>query len=150
MTIITPPENVIAVQTAMSFEQTLESLRSELALREFRILLEVDFTKELDSRIGVSATRYVVLIAWHPFSAYQAILSDSNGGLVVPFNVAVYQNGGVTIVSVLVQPSLMSHASLGMRVLGQELNRKMRDVLLHLGKHERQTLENTNVVSMHR
>jgi uncharacterized protein (DUF302 family) len=137
MTIISPPENVIAIQTSMGFEQTLAALRTELPAREFRILSEVDFRRELDNRIGISSSRYHVLIVWHPFSAYQAILSDPNGGLMVPFNVAVYENGRTTIVSVLSQPALDSDASLGIRVLGQELNRRMRDVLLHLGTHEK-------------
>lgn len=137
MTIMMPPENVIAVQTPMSFERTLSCLRNELPRGEFRILSEVDFSRELDSRIGISPSRYVVLIVWHPFSAYQAILSNPNGGLMVPFNLAVYQNGGVTIVSALSQPSLAPDASLGIRVLGQELNRRMREVLLHLGGYER-------------
>ena len=136
MTIVMPPDNVIAVQTAMSFDRTLDSLRNELPRREFRILSEVDFSRELDSRIGISTSRYVVLIVWHPFSAYQAILSNPNGGLMVPFNLAVYQNGGVTIVSALNQPSLTPEASLGIRVLGQELNRRMREVLLHLAGYE--------------
>lgn len=137
MTIITPPDNVIAVQTAMSFEHTLDCIRAELPRREFRILSEVNLARELDRRIGISTPLYVVLIVWHPFSAYQALLSDPNGGLMVPFNVAVYQNGEATIVSALQQPVLKPEGSIGIRVLGQELNRRMRDVLLHLGTHER-------------
>lgn len=143
MTIITPPENVIAIQTGLNFDETCECLRSELELRDFRVLSEVDFGRELDSKIGLSASRYIVFIVWHPFSAYQAILSDPNGGLMLPFNVAIYRNGGATIVSVLVQPCLMSQASLGIRVLGQDLNRRMREVLLHLGKYERRAQDRT-------
>ena len=122
----------------MDFNQILESLRVELPRHDFRILTEVDFSQELDSQIGLSTSRYIVLIVWHAFSAYQALLSDSNGGLMVPFNLAVYQHGSVTSVSVLIQPSLTPEASLGIRVLGQDLNRRMRDVMLHVGTHERQ------------
>jgi len=138
MTIIASPKNVIAIETAMDFDHTLESLRAELFRSEFRILTEVDFSRELDSHIGLSASQYAILIVWHAFSAYQALLSDLNGGLMVPFNVAVYQNDGVTTVSVLLQPSLTPEASLGIRALGQDLNRRLRDVLLHLGTYEQQ------------
>ncbi len=137
MTITIPPENVIAVQTESGFERTLELLRVELPRHEFRILEEVDFSRELDSFIGLATSRYAVLIVWHPFSAYQALLSDLNGGLMVPFNLAVYQNSNVTTVSVLNQPSLTPEAPLGIRVLGQELNRRMRRVMLQLGTYER-------------
>jgi uncharacterized protein (DUF302 family) len=137
MTIIAPPENVIAVQTEVGFERTLESLRIELPRHEFRILGEVNFSRELDSVIGLATTPYAVLIVWHPFAAYQALLSNPNGGLMVPFNLAVYQNGSVTTVSVLNQPSLKVEASLGMRALGQELNRQMRSVMLEVGANER-------------
>jgi uncharacterized protein (DUF302 family) len=119
MTIIAPPENVIAVQTEVGFERTLESLRIELSRHEFRILGEVNFSRELDSVIGLATTPYAVLIVWHPFAAYQALLSDPNGGLVVPFNLAVYQHGRVTTVSALNQPSLLPAASLGTRLVEQ-------------------------------
>lgn len=138
MTIITSPKNVIAIETAMDFDRTLESLRAELTRCEFRILSEVDFSRELDSHIGLSASNYAILIVWHAFSAYQALLSDLNGGLMVPFNVAVYQKDGVTTVSVLLQPSLTPEASLGIRALGHDLNRRVRDVFLRLGTHEQQ------------
>ena len=55
----------------------------------------------------------------------------------VPFNLAVYQSGNVTTVSVLNQPSLKVEASLGIRALGQELNRQMRRVMLELGTNEK-------------
>ncbi len=135
MTIIVPTENVIAVQTEVGFERTLESLRVELPRHEFRILWEVDFSRELHSQIG---SPYAVLIVWHPASAYQALLSDPNGGLMVPFNLAVYQKGSITTVSVLIQPSLRPEASLRTRALGQELNWRLRHILLHLGTYERQ------------
>jgi uncharacterized protein (DUF302 family) len=137
MTIIAPPENVIAVQTEVGFVRTLESLRIELPRHEFRILGEVNFGRELDSVIGLVNAPYAVLIVWHPFAAYQALLSNPNGGLMVPFNLAVYQHGDVTTVSVLNQPSLLPEASLGIRALGQELNRRIRRVMLDLGMHER-------------
>lgn len=135
MTIIVPTENVIAVQTEVGFERTLESLRVELPRHEFRILWEVDFSRELHSHIG---SPYAVLIVWHPASAYQALLNDPNGGLMVPFNLAVYRKGSITTVSVLIQPSLRPEASLGIRTLGQELNWRLRHILLHLGTYERQ------------
>lgn len=137
MTIIAPPENVIAVQTEVGFERTLQSLRIELPRHEFRILEEVNFSRELDSVVGLATTPYAVLIVWHPFAAYQALLSDPNGGLMVPFNLAVYQHGHVTTVSVLTQPSLLPEASLGIRALGQDLNRRIRGVMLELGMYER-------------
>ncbi len=142
MTITVPSANVIAVQTEVGFERTLDSLCVELPRHEFRVLRRVDFGRELDSHIGLTTSQYTVLIVWHPFSAYQALLSNPNGGLMVPFNLAVYRSGNVTTVSVLSQPTLAPEASLGIRVLGQDLNRRMRDILLHVGTHERQGSQN--------
>ncbi len=138
MTMIAPLENVIAVRTELGFERTLESLRIELPRREFRILSEVNFSRELDSHIGLATSLYRVLIVWHPFAAYQALLSNLNGGLMIPFNLTVYQNASTTTVSVLNQPLLTPEASLGIRALGQELNRGMRKVMLELGAHKRE------------
>ena len=143
MTIIAPRGNVIAVQTEMGFDRTLESVRAELLSRGFSILFEVDFRRELDTKIGISASPCVVLILWRAFEAYQALLSDPNGALMVPFSLAVHGNGGATVVSVLRQPFLAPEASLGIHVLGQDLNREMREVLLHLATHERQNKQRT-------
>lgn len=137
ITIVVPSENVIAVQTEAGFERTLDSLRFELPRHEFRILREVDFSRELDSFVGLPISRYAVLIVWHPFSAYQALLSDPNGGLMVPFNLAVSQKDDITTVSVLNQPLLTPEAPLGIHALGQELNLRMRRVMLELISHER-------------
>lgn len=136
MTIITPPENVIAVQTAMGFERVAGLLRNEMPRHGFRVVAELPFEHALDTQIGMVASRYTVFVVWHPFSAYQAVLSDPNGGLMVPFNVALYESDGKTTISVLNQPLLTSGASLGVRVLGQDLNRRMREVLLHLSTYE--------------
>ena len=136
MTIIAPPENVIAVQTTMGFSRVIASLRNELPRRGFRVVTELSLDRELKTQIGVVASQYTVFVVWHPFSAYQAVLSDPNGGLMVPFNVALYENEGVTTISVLNQPLLTSDASLGVRILGQELNRRMRELLLHLAAYE--------------
>ena len=136
MTIITPRENVIAVQTTMGFDRVAGLLRNELPRHGFRVVTELPFHHALDTQIGMLASRYSVFVVWHPFSAYQAVLSDPNGGLMVPFNIALYESDGKTTISVLNQPLLTSGASLGVRVLGQELNRRMRDVLLHLSAHE--------------
>lgn len=145
MTIIVPPENIIAVRTTMTRDRAIASLRDELPRRGFRIVTELPFDRELDTQIGVTASRYTVLVLWHPFSAYQALLSDPNGGLMVPFNVAVYENEGETTISVLSQPLLTSDASLGVRVLGQELNRRMREVLLQLASYESSSAHHEHV-----
>ena len=139
MTIHAPLANVIEAQTDRGFEHTVESVRVELLRHGFSILFEVDFSRELDSQIGVSASRCVVLIVWRAFEAYQAQLSDPNGALMVPFNLAVHSNGNGrgTVVSVLRQPTLAPEAPLGIHVLGQVLNREMREILSRLVAHER-------------
>lgn len=136
MTIITPRENVITVQTSLDFDRVAGLLRNELSNHGFRVVTEIPFDHALDTHIGMMASRYSVFVVWHPFSAYQAVISDPNGGLMVPFNVALYKSDETTTISVLNQPLLISGASLGVRVLGQELNRRMREVLLHLAAYE--------------
>lgn len=135
MTIIVPPENVIAVRTAMDSSRVVASLRDELHRCGFRVVRELSLHHELRAEIGMAAPHNTVFVVWHPFSAYQAVLSHPNGGLMVPFNVAVHEDEGVTTLSVLNQPLLTSD-SLGVRVLGQELNRRLREVLLNLAAYE--------------
>ncbi len=137
MTITIPPENVIAIQTEVGFERTVDSLLVELPRHEFRILRKVDFSRELDSLSWINH------FALRRFDCLASILrlsdaaQQSQRGLMIPFNFAVYQKGNATTVSVLAQPSLIPDASLGIRSIGQELNRRIRQVMLQLGARKR-------------
>lgn len=126
-----------SLRTTLGFQECLDLLRQKLQREGFRIVSEVHFDREFEKTVGLRWQRYTVLVIWNPFRAYQALLSDHDGGLFIPFNVVIAEDMGYTSVSVT------NHAStgfvdgpIGIQVLVRELNRKMREIFLELGSHE--------------
>lgn len=125
-----------SLRTTLGFQECLDLLRQKLLREGFRIISEVQFDREFERAVGLRWQKYTVLVIWNPFRAYQALLSDRDGGLFMPFNVVVAEDAGYTSVSVTNHASSLIDGPIGIRVLVRELNRKMRDVFLELGSHE--------------
>lgn len=136
MNIVTQMEKVITLRTTLSFEQIIEALRIELPIREFCIVSELDRTPELVRCDGIVTLRYFIFVVQNVCSDNQAIPCDPCDVMRASFNVIVCENGDARSVSVLSQSALGSQASLGVRMLGSEVNMRMRNIFLHLGSHE--------------
>lgn len=125
-----------SLRTTVGFQECLDLLRQKLLREGFRVVSELQFDREFERAVGLRWQKYTVLVIWNPFRAYQALLSDRDGGLFMPFNVVVAEDAGYTLVSVTNHASSFIDGPIGIRVLVRELNRKMRDVFLELGSHE--------------
>lgn len=130
-------EFALSVETNMGFAQTLQVLRERLPLAGFRVVAEVPFRRECEKNVGLRCKDYTVLVVWSPFHAYQALLSDPNAGLLLPFNLAVAADGDSTVIAAL-SPNLFGRGgrSLGLQVLARELTRKIRETLVRLAVAE--------------
>lgn len=125
------------LRTTLGFQECLDLLRQKLQREGFRLVSEVQFHRELEKTVGLRWQKYTVLVIWSPFHAYQALLSDRDGGLFMPFNVVVAEDMGYTSVSVTNHALAgFSDGPIGIQVLVRELNRKMREIFLELASHE--------------
>ena len=126
-----------SLRTTLGFQQCLDLLRQKLQREDFRVVSEVPFHRELAKSVGIQWQKYTVLVIWSPFHAYQALLSDRDGGLFMPFNVVIAEDTGYTSVAVTNHALAgFSEGPIGIQVLVRELNRKMRQVFLELANHE--------------
>jgi uncharacterized protein (DUF302 family) len=133
-----------SARTALGFQETLDSLRRELQREGFRVVSEVQFHREFEKTIGLPWKNYTVLVVWSPFHAYQALLSDRDGGLFVPFNVVIAEDEDAededkdcTLIAVTNHaPAGFSNGPIGIQVLVRELNHKMRRIFLALASRE--------------
>lgn len=126
-----------SVRTTLGFQESLDLLRRKLQRESFRVVSEVHFHREFEKRIGLQWGKYTVLIVWSPFLAYQALLSDRDGGLFVPFNLVVAEDTGATLITTANHCwSGLSGSPIGIQVLVRELSRKMRQIFLELAIHE--------------
>ena len=126
-----------SLRTTLGFQECLDLLRQKLQHEDFRIVSEVQFHREFAKTVGVQWEKYTVLVIWSPFHAYQALLSDHDGGLFMPFNVVIAEDTGYTSIAVTNHASAgFSQGPIGIQVLVRELNRKMRRIFLELASHE--------------
>lgn len=123
--------------TTLSFEDTLTLLRELLRVEGFRVVAEIPFHREFDRHVGLQWRRYTVLVVWNPFLAYQAVLSDRDAGIFMPFNFVVADNGSSTLI-VATNHLLFGRLSgtIGVQVLARDLNRKIDCLLTRLADVE--------------
>ena len=109
-----------------TFEKTIEKTKEELEKEGFGVLTEIDIKTTLKKKIDVNTDDYTILGACHPPSAYQAIQSEIEIGLMLPCNVIVYQKNGEVFVSAI-KPSV----AMGM-IENEDLGAVASDIELRL------------------
>lgn len=132
-------EFAISEQTTLGFDRCLDFLRQSLARNGFHVVAELPFHRDFPRHIGVPAQKkYTVLVAWSPFLAYQALLSDPEAGLFMPFNFIVADDNDSTKVT------CANHAlfgrligTIGIRILARDLAQEIRKIFAELSARER-------------
>ena len=126
-----------SARTGMPYERVLSFLREAVKHDGFEVLFELPLDRALERKVGVRCQPCTVLVIWSPFDAYQAVLSDRDGGLLVPFNVTVTEQGDSTVVAATNHAALsLNGAPIGVQVLVQALARKVRRIFLDLATKE--------------
>ena len=83
-----------------AFEETLDILRSALRREGLQIICEVPFHREFRKSMGVTCCKYSVLVVWSQFETWRAVLTEDDAGLLMPFNIAVKEDGNSTLIAV--------------------------------------------------
>jgi uncharacterized protein (DUF302 family) len=144
----------ISVRSKDTYEITLLTLREALKRSGFEVLCEFPVARELERKVGLQwrqlglhwQQRYTVFVVWSPSDAYQALLSDRDGGLLIPFNVCVAEDGASTAVAFTNHygPLAAKSSSIGVQLLIRNLTRKFRQVLIEVAS-DGDTLDNGNL-----
>ncbi len=81
------------------FDDVEYSIREELQEQGFGILTEISVDETLKEKLDQDFRRYKILGACHPPSAFKALSSELEIGLLLPCNVTIWENedGTVTI-----------------------------------------------------
>ena len=83
-----------------AFEETLDMLRSALQREGLQIICEVPFHREFRKSMGVTCVKYSVLVVWSQFETWRAVLTEDDAGLLMPFNIAIKEDGNSTMIAV--------------------------------------------------
>jgi len=111
------------------FKEVLEKAKDELQKEGFGILTTIDVKEKFKEKLGIEFKEYIILGACNPPSAFKAIESEENIGLMLPCNVIVYERDDKTVVSVI-KPTVAMQM-IGNRALSQvaeNIERKLKNV----------------------
>ncbi len=96
------------VRTDLSMSEAEAAIRSALEGQGFGILTEIDLAGTLHKKLGVERAPYKILGACNPTLANRAVEAEQAIGLLLPCNVAVYEDqAGGTVVAAM-EPELMA------------------------------------------
>ncbi len=126
-----------SARTDVPYQRVLSILREALKRHGFEVLCELPLDRELERKLGLHCQYCTVLVVWSPLDAYQAVISDRDGGLLVPFNITVAEQGSSTVIAATNHAALgRNSGSIGVQVLLQTLTKKVRRLFLELARHE--------------
>lgn len=83
----------------LSFAETVEKTKTELAKEGFGVLTEIDVQATLKKKLDVDYDQYLIIGACNPEFAYQALQAEKDIGLLLPCNVIVYETKQQVFVS---------------------------------------------------
>jgi len=94
-----------------SFDDALARVPEALAAEGFGVLTEIDVQATLKKKLGTDTRRYRILGACNPPFAHDALAIDPRAGLMMPCNVAVYEDDEGRAVVLAVKPSQSAAAT---------------------------------------
>lgn len=90
------------------FEESVTRVREELAQEGFGVLCEIDVQATLRARLGVEREPYLILGACNPPLAKAALEVEPELGALLPCNVVVYQQRGLTYITAVNAERMLS------------------------------------------
>ena len=116
-----------------SFDEAISKVTEAVGEEGFGVLTEIDVQGTLKKKLDVEFSRYRILGACNPKSAYAALQAEREIGLLLPCNVIVYDEGGKSMVSILDPLSIFSLVGReAVKPLAEEVKAKLLKVLERL------------------
>ena len=118
-----------------SFDEVIETVKSELAKEGFGVPAEVDVQGTFKMKLGIDFRKYRILCACNPVYAKQAIDSEPNVGVMLPCSIAIqeHENGDVEIAAVDSQASMLAVKNPVVQEVAAEVARGLERVVQLLG-----------------
>lgn len=129
MAIPTQPHSLSRI-VFCEFDETLSRLRSALQTEKLDIICELPFHREFQRSMGVTCRRYTVLVVWGQFETWRAVLTEDDAGLLMPFNIAIFEDSDFTRIAVHnMLGKRQLRATIGVSLMLHDVEVKMRRVI---------------------
>ena len=118
----------------VSFEEALTRVTAALKEEGFGVLTEIDVKQTLKNKLDVDFRSYKILGACNPPLAHRALTGEPLIGLLLPCNVAVFEEDDGTINVSFIKPSEMFKVvdNPKVQLIAQEVDRKLVQVMERL------------------
>ena len=113
-----------------SFELSKERIQTALEKEGFGVLTTIDVKETFKKKLNKEFDNYYIFGVCHPESAYTALTSDKQLGLLLPCNVIVYEEKNVVHVSII-RPTIALAAASHPQLEGiaKEIEEKLERVI---------------------
>ena len=118
-------------QLAPGFGAAIAKVTKALEKEGFGILTEIDVTATLKKKLDVDFRNYRILGACHPLSAYRALQSEPNIGVMLPCNVVVREldDGNVEVAAVDPFATMQAIQNGELQPIAEEIRQKLKKVV---------------------
>ena len=121
------------VKVALPYEAAVQRTPELLKEEGFGILTRIDVQQTLREKLGVEFRRYVILGACNPPLAHRAFQAELNIGLLLPCNVAVYEDEGGSAVTFMDPAAAMGFVgSAALTPIAEEARTRLQRVQVKL------------------
>jgi uncharacterized protein (DUF302 family) len=119
------------------FDEAVAKVTEALRSEGFGVLTEIDIQATLAKKLGVDFRRYKILGACNPPFAHRALERSLDVGLLLPCNVAIYEegDGGSTHVAAI-DPleTLAARGEPALAEIAREVHEKLERVIARVGE----------------
>ena len=122
----------LRVTTALPFDTAIEQTTAALKSQGFGVITTIDMRATLKAKLGKDIRKYTILGACNPTLADRALEAELEVGLLLPCNVAVYEDdGGRTVVSAMAPVAALGvvGANPELAAVAREADAKLRAAL---------------------
>ncbi len=118
-------------KVALSYEDALDRVTSELQKEGFGVLTEIDVRATLKKKLDIDTNKYKILGACNPPLAHQALSAEPEIGLLLPCNVVVFEDSdGKTTVAAIDARKMMGVVGRDdIEPIAEQVNAKLKRVI---------------------
>lgn len=123
----------LTTTTSLGFADAVTQIRQALDDQGFGILTQIDVQATMKSKLDLDVEPYLILGACNPSLAHQALTLEPTIGLLLPCNVVVRTEGGVTIVQAMDPQLLVTMVDKpGLKAIADEAGSRLGKALAQL------------------